>query len=198
MQNSNTSPEQDPETTHDDMSPLEQKKIRNSCSAGFLAIGIAGSLLHFAYPWSNQSPLVAPWAPVNESVWEHLKLGYWGMLLFIFLEFPLGGKRWNNYAVSRVAAVLLQGCCIVGGFYTYTALLGDNALWADISLYFAAVAAGQYLAYRLLTAKEYGPMVAIVSLWLLAAIALLFAAMTYFPPEWPLFRDSLTGRCGLG
>jgi len=180
------------------MSKSEQHAIRNSSGAGFIVIGIAGSLLHFAYPRSNQSPLVAPWAPVNESIWEHLKLGYWGMLLFSAVEFPLAGKRWNNYALSRIAAVLVQGVCIVAGFYVYTSLLGDNVLWADISLYFVAVATGQYLAYWLMLKPDLGRIVATLSWWGLAALALLFAAMTYFPPEWPLFRDSLTGRYGLG
>lgn len=45
---------------------------------------------------------------------------------------------------------------------------------------------------------DLGRIVATLSWWGLAALALLFAAMTYFPPEWPLFRDSLTGRYGLG
>ncbi len=41
----------------------------------FLSI-LAGSALHFLYDlWPN--PLTAVFAPVNESVWEHLKLLYW-------------------------------------------------------------------------------------------------------------------------
>ena len=40
----------------------------------FLSI-LAGSALHFLYDlWPN--PLTAVFAPVNESVWEHLKLLY--------------------------------------------------------------------------------------------------------------------------
>lgn len=49
----------------------------------FLSI-LAGSALHFLYDlWPN--PLTAVFAPVNESVWEHLKLLYWPFLAAAFV-----------------------------------------------------------------------------------------------------------------
>lgn len=35
---------------------------------------IIGTLLHFVYEWSGNNFIVGLFAPVNESVWEHLKL----------------------------------------------------------------------------------------------------------------------------
>ena len=35
---------------------------------------ISGVLLHFAYEWSGNNPLVGAFSAVNESTWEHLKL----------------------------------------------------------------------------------------------------------------------------
>ena len=45
----------------------------------FLIIGavftiITGTLLHFVYEWSGESLFVGIFSPINESVWEHLKL----------------------------------------------------------------------------------------------------------------------------
>ena len=45
--------------------------------AGILFTAIAGTLLHFAYEYSMENPLVAMFAPVNESTWEHMKLLFW-------------------------------------------------------------------------------------------------------------------------
>lgn len=38
--------------------------------AGILFTAIAGTLLHFAYEYSLENPLVAMFAPVNESTWN--------------------------------------------------------------------------------------------------------------------------------
>ena len=45
--------------------------------AGILCVSILGTLLHFTYRWSGRNPLIAP---VNESVWEHMKLLFFPML----------------------------------------------------------------------------------------------------------------------
>ena len=53
---------------------------------GFIFTSVAGVLLHFAYDWSGQSPLVAPFSGVNESTWEHMKLLFFPMLVFALIE----------------------------------------------------------------------------------------------------------------
>ena len=50
--------------------------------AGILFTAIAGTLLHFAYEYSMENPLVAMFAPVNESTWEHMKLCFFPMLVY--------------------------------------------------------------------------------------------------------------------
>ena len=55
--------------------------------AGLIATIIIGFLNHYIYKWSEKSSLVALIAPVNESVWEHLKLGLWAVILFSFIEY---------------------------------------------------------------------------------------------------------------
>jgi hypothetical protein len=40
----------------------------------FLVTILAGAALHFAYDWTAGNAIVAIFCPVNESVWEHLKL----------------------------------------------------------------------------------------------------------------------------
>ena len=61
----------------------------------FLIIGavftiITGTLLHFVYEWSGESLFVGIFSPINESVWEHLKLLFFPMSVFLlgilFLE----------------------------------------------------------------------------------------------------------------
>lgn len=45
-----------------------------------LVAAFLGTLNHFLYFLSGQSPIIALFCPVNESVWEHLKLLYFPFL----------------------------------------------------------------------------------------------------------------------
>ena len=53
--------------------------MKKRYALAFLLTALAGTALHFAYDWCL-SPLVGLFAPVNESVWEHLKLLFWPFL----------------------------------------------------------------------------------------------------------------------
>lgn len=81
---------------------------------GFFVVGILGTLFHFVYDWSGQLWLVGLFAPVNESTWEHMKLLFVPMLIYIMLgnlyikrqEFMLSKKykeknRSNNIKINR-------------------------------------------------------------------------------------------------
>ena len=54
--------------------------MRSRYAAAFALAAAAGTGLHFLYPLLP-IPLVALFAPVSESVWEHLKLLYWPFLV---------------------------------------------------------------------------------------------------------------------
>ncbi|MFQ7549323.1 MAG: DUF6512 family protein [Blautia marasmi] len=53
---------------------------------GILFTILLGSLSHFFNEWSGNFFLVGLFSPVNESVWEHLKLLFFPALLFMLLE----------------------------------------------------------------------------------------------------------------
>ena len=52
-----------------------------------LVAAFLGTLNHFLYFLSGQSPIVALFCPVNESVWEHLKLLYFPFLFVSIWEY---------------------------------------------------------------------------------------------------------------
>ena len=58
--------------------------MRRKWGLVFTLAVLGGAALHFLYDvWPN--PLTAVLAPVNESVWEHLKLLYWPFLAAAFV-----------------------------------------------------------------------------------------------------------------
>lgn len=81
---------------------------------GFFVVGILGTLFHFVYDWSGQMWFVGLLVPVNESTWEHMKLLFVPMLIYIMLgnlyikrqEFMQSKKykeknRSNNIKINR-------------------------------------------------------------------------------------------------
>ena len=67
---------------------MPSKQIIKSWSVyGAVAIIILGTILHYFYPWFGENRVLGAFVPVNESVWEHLKLGYWGLVLFSIPEY---------------------------------------------------------------------------------------------------------------
>lgn len=110
------------------------------------ALGVAW---HYLYDWFPGA-LTALLCPVNESVWEHLKLLFFPPLACaVFLSLRAAGPQ-RHFWSGVLAGVLLSGALLLGGFYTLTAGFGLPAAPAlDIPLYCACLAALWRIAWKL-------------------------------------------------
>ena len=120
---------------------------------GFLFTSLAGVFLHFAYTWSNQSPLIAPFAAVNESIWEHMKLLFFPMFLYAVLEHQFSHNSQRNFWCVKFSGILLGLFVIPVFYYTYTGMLGVNNDVINVSIFFIANAI-TYLTETILFKKE--------------------------------------------
>ena len=170
--------------------------LRTMEVAGGVFALVVGTLLHFVYGWSGGSPVVALFAPVNESVWEHLKLLFFPIAVVGIAEAwwidDIGRLVWAKLAGS-LAGLLF----IAAFFYTYTGALGVESLWADIASFAAAVALCQWLSARILTASRSLRHAAVAAL-LLGALAVMFMICTFQPPHLPLFHSGVGPAYGTG
>lgn len=168
---------------------------------GIPVLFIIGGLMHFVYDLSGNLTLAGIFAPVNESVWEHLKMTYWPMLLWWIIGYYALGKGSSmsptQWFVSSTVAQLTCLLVIVSFHYTYTGALGIESLILDIFSLLLGIACGQGLAlhvYRKASFNIYWLYISIIVLILLAAAFIVF---TFYPPHIPLFKDSLTGKYGI-
>jgi Family of unknown function (DUF6512) len=165
---------------------------------GALVIVVVGTFWHFVYDATGTSWVVGLIAPVNESVWEHLKLVLvpilaYGLVESIWLRDPR--RLWWAKLIEIVAASTF----IVVVFYTYTGALGiDSVVAVDISSFVIAVLGGQWLSYRILTSRRRPPTPVVASILVLAGIVVAFAVLTHAPPHVPLFEDTTTHTYGPG
>ncbi len=158
---------------------------------------LVGTALHFVFDWSGRRRIVAVFAPVNESLWEHVKMAYWPLVLYTAVEFAV-----FDPPTTRLASAAL-------GFYAMTALIlglyyPTAAVWpgpeskgrllADGTIFVIAVAAGQMLNYLLVEQIQVG---AVVGLLMLLAPAAVLAVATFTPPRQSMFQDQINGTYGV-
>ncbi|MGE5328251.1 MAG: DUF6512 family protein [Deltaproteobacteria bacterium] len=168
---------------------------------GIPVLFVIGSLMHFAYEWSGNSIIVGIFAPVNESVWEHLKLAFWPILAWWILGYILLGNNnmisTSQWFTSCVVSEIVSMVTILAFYYTYTGALGIESLILDIFSLFLGIALGQILAFHVYKYAKLNHYWLYISIAILIFIAVTFVVFTFIPPHIPLFKDSSTGRYGI-
>lgn len=174
--------------------------VNRSFVAGIPFILMFGGLTHFAFAWLGKTNWAAPFVPVNESVWEHLKMSYWTTFLWFFFIFLFFGKRYrlssSRWLLAGIVSMLFCPLFIVTGFYTLKGAFGIESLFTDGLLFIFGIISGQLLAsrtYRYVEPHRIRIGMA-VALWLILALA--FVLFSFQPPVLPLFLDTPTGSYG--
>lgn len=174
---------------------FKQKSIFKFEVISTIFIMILGVILHFTYEWSNNNTLVGLFSPVNESIWEHLKLLYVPMFLTAIVGNFYYGKNHENYICAKTSGIIISMVFTVVTFYTYTGILGKIIDVLNIVLFFIAVILGQYIVLRQISLKK--PCNKKRTMIVLILIGVLFIFFTFYPPNIGLFADPMTGTFGI-
>ena len=164
---------------------------------GFVFTAILGTLLHFLFDWSGQKAVVGLFSAVNESIWEHMKLLYYPMVLFALLQYGFWGREVEQFWCVKLAGLLFGLALIPVLYYTYTGALGIEAGWFNIVIFFIATAAVYWLESRLFTRIPTWQLPSALCVSLILMIGAAFAVLTFVPPRRPLFADPVTGGYGI-
>jgi hypothetical protein len=163
---------------------------------GIATISILGAILHFVFDWSGQWEPLGVIAAVNESVWEHFKIGFWPALLYAIVEYPFLKKYTNNFLIAKAACVYVIPVTIAIVFYSYTSVFGQEILLVDISIFVLAIALGQLASYRILTLSQLQRWFNGLGVFLIIILAVAFGVFTFYPPHLSIFLDA-TGVYGI-
>lgn len=174
---------------------LEKNAILKYEIISGIVIMVIGTLLHFIFEWSNNNTIVGTFSPINESVWEHLKLIFFPMLIATIIGYFYKGKFMPNYLYAKTLGILLSMSFIVIFFYTYTGIIGTNLAIIDISSFFIAVLLGQCISYQKIGSSLIGNNLIPITILLVTYIC--FLTFTFCPPHLNLFKDPLTGEFGI-
>ena len=171
------------------------KKLFKYEIIGFIFVSVAGTLFHFFFEWFHASKFVGLFCPVNESVWEHLKLLFFPMLLTTIIGYFYIVKNAPNFLCSKTLGIIASMLFIIIFFYTYTGIIGKSILLIDIASFFISVILGEYLTYKLMLSNfKCNNIIAII---ILIIILMCFVIFTYHTPKIEIFRDSVTNQYGI-
>ena len=174
---------------------MNKTKIKKYQIASIIFVCILGTLLHFTYEFFGENIFIASFSATNESVWEHLKLLFFPMLLTTIIGYFYIGKNVPNFLCSKTLGVLTAIAFIIIFFYTYTGIIGKSIVFVDIASFFIAVIIGEYLAYKMMTSNFMCNN--IIAICILTGILISFIVFTYFTPNIGIFKDPVTNQYGI-
>lgn len=180
------------------MTNEQLRKFRNMGLWGIILIIFFGSAWHFVYNWSGQNIVLGAIAPVNESVWEHMKLSIIPFALFGIADYLfLRDKKAKNFFLAHVSMQIIAIVFIIAFFYIYNVFTVDSLFW-DILSYILGIVLGRYVFFTMIKKNVHFRYSEIIASILLVALGIFVIVATYNPPHIGLFKDSQTGEYGIG
>ena len=169
--------------------------LKKSNKLGFLIVSVIGTLLHFTFAWSGQTPVIGLFSAVNESTWEHMKLLFFPILIFIIIEYKKYGASSRDLLAARTLGLFCGLAFIPVSFYTYTGIIGKSFTVLDIAIFFVSVFLTFYISTKLL--QKPLRVTSLSAVILLCVLTALFFLFTFNPPHIQLFLDPVTFRYGI-
>lgn len=126
--------------------------------------------------------------PVNESIWEHMKLLFFPMLIYSMVMILVCRRKYPGIVSSLCLGIFAGTFFIPIFYYTYTAILGKDVFVLDIAAFLMSIVISFLLSYRFTLSgglKSY-------TLFLLGLVCILltcFIVFTYRPPAAGIFAD---------
>jgi len=166
------------------------KKLKTVQIVVIILAIVFGTLLHFTYEWSGENRIVGLFSATNESVWEHLKLVFYPMLILAIVEYFVVKKEANNYIEAKSLGIFLAIAFIIVFYYTYTGIIGKNFFIIDILTFIISIIFGEWVSYKLMIRKsESTTLSKILSSAIIFYFLISFILFTYNPPNINLFKD---------
>lgn len=153
--------------------------------------------LHFIYNfWPNT--LFSIFAPINESIWEHMKLIFTSYVFYGIFDYLLLKKNnisFNNFLLQLFIIPIIGIILYLLIFIPIYNNFGENMI-ISIGLLFIIIAIEQILSYYFLKFKEikYQNIIGILGIIITYII---FGYLTYYPIENYIFFDTSNSKYGI-
>lgn len=147
-------------------------------------------LSHFMYEWSNNF-IFSILFPVNESIWEHMKLLVTPVLIYALAEYFIYKKKsikYNNFSLSYGISIIIGIISYLTIYLPIDHFFGHNMI-VSITLLFLCYILISYISYLILNAKAIKYSKTIGAL-LIILTYFIFYYLTYYPVHSYMFYDT--------
>lgn len=173
---------------------MNLKKIKLIAVIGIFIISI---ISHFSYELFPNI-LFSFFFPINESIWEHMKILFTSTLLYGLIDYLLLKKnniKYNNFSFQLYFTAFSSIPIYLVIYLPIYKLIGEN-LFISITLMILVYILEQYISYHILKEKEF-KILNIISVPIIIIIYLGFIYLTYNPPHTYVFYDIINEKYGI-
>lgn len=167
---------------------------------GCIVAILIGVLLHFAFDFLGRNMIVGIFTPVNESVWEHLKLIFVPFTLFSIAFYFYSKKKFSNMLLVTLFANIVGMFSVVTLSYLGTLIFGTENMVYNIISYILGMIATFSIFYLGIYNEDFiedtkdSTAIGVCALTLMFAI---FALNTFSPIKLDITQDPTTKTYGI-
>ena len=149
-----------------------------------------GIIFHFLYKLSNKNKILAYFVPINESVWEHIKLVIVPSLIWFIFElhhYPYNHNIW----IAEYLKIFTMGFTITFLYYSYQKILKRNIFIIDIIIYIISVILGMFIFTKIINLEYLGLIPVHIGIIGLILIIIKLFTSTYTPGKEEIYQEPL-------
>lgn len=124
--------------------------MKISIAIGYVVVCIMGILSHYAFDYFDISYLKVIF-PQNESIFEHLKLIFYPMILYMLVDLLVIRKNNEGAFKAYVTGILLALLFTIAAYYTYSGMIGKHIFGVDMAIYFLSIFIAFFYRYKKIT-----------------------------------------------
>ena len=167
------------------------KHLKRYTFIGIFFVLIIGTLAHFLYDWTGNNHIVGFFTPINESIWEHMKLLFFPMLIYSCIMILKFHRKYSCITSALGFGILMGALLIPLFYYAYTSILGKNVFILDISMFILSTIIAFWLSYKLTLSCRLESYTSLLCI-LMCILFVCFLVFTYHPPDTTIFQESNT------
>ncbi len=164
-----------------------------------IIIFIIGFMFHYLYPLSNNCFLTGLFTPVNESIFEHLKLILYPTLIWWILFYIFKKNKYDinidSWFLSSLISVIISLIILPSIYYLFKCGFNIENSYLNISIMYITILFSQLISLIIYNIKIKINILIIIIL--ISLIIIVFTYLTIYPPKLPFFQDPLTNTYGI-
>lgn len=171
--------------------------LKNTRIISVFGIFLISFFSHFAYE-ILPNPLFSFLFPVNESIWEHMKILFTSSLLYGIIDYIILKKnniKYNNYPFQLWFTSLIIIPIYLLIYLPLYKLIGESLI-ISITLLFIVYIIKEIISYNILKSNNI-KILNTIAIPIIIIIYIVFIYLTYYPPHNYIFIDTITNTYGI-